>query len=173
MNKKADIWISAVLYTGLGVILLSIILAVGIPVINKIRDKNTAIETENLMLSLDSQIRAVYTEGPGSRRPFKFEVNKGNLEVDEDQETIIWTFETTALLSEPGIPVKKGNLILLTEETGNKDIYTSSFKLNYKDVLNLKLQSAQATFTGSNSLLISNSGTEGTPPLPTISITSI
>ena len=74
MDKKADIWISAILYIGLGVILLSIVLAIGIPTVNRIRDKNTAIDTENLMNELDSNIRTVYSEGTGSKRPFKFEI---------------------------------------------------------------------------------------------------
>ncbi|MBI2670865.1 hypothetical protein HYX18_02720 [Candidatus Woesearchaeota archaeon] len=172
MNNKADIWISAVLYLGLGVIILTLILAVGVPVVNKIRDKNIAIDTENLMLSLDNQIRAVYSEGPGSKRPFKFEIRKGNFVVNENDETINWNFETTALLSQPGATVEKGNMVLLTQETSKQGTYISSFQLNYSGILNIKLQGSNGEFTGANALLVSNSGATGTS-LPTIEITPI
>ena len=169
MMKKADIWISAVLYMGLGVILLSIILAVGIPIINKVRDKNTAIDTENLMLSLDDKIRAVYSEGPGSRRPFKFEIRKGTFNIDDINEKITWSFETSALLSEPGVDVQKGNLVLTTRDTGSKNIYISSFKIDYNNILNLTLQSSSNEFTGANNLLITNIGPYNSRPTVLIS----
>ena len=171
MSKKADIWISAVLYMGLGVILLSIILAVGIPVINRIRDKNTAIDTENLMLSLDDKIRAVYSEGPGSRRPFKFEIRKGTFTINDIDETIDWSFETSALLSEPGVDVQKGSLVLTTQDTGSKNLYISSFKIDYKNILNLTVESTSNEFTGSNNLLITNIGTYNSNT--TVLITSV
>ena len=40
MNKKGDIWVSAILYFGLGIIVIAILLAAGLPVINKLKDKN-------------------------------------------------------------------------------------------------------------------------------------
>lgn len=172
MDKKADIWISAILYLGLGIIILSLILAVGVPVVNKIRDKNIAIDTENLMLSLDNQIRAVYSEGPGSRRPFKFEIRKGSLNINDDDETISWEFETSALLSQPGAKVDKGSLLLTTTDGPSKNIYVSTFQLNYSGTLNLRMQGTSNEFTGANSLLVTNIGATGNS-LPTIEITPL
>ena len=71
MKQKGDIWISAVLYMALGIIILVIVLSVAIPVVNKIRDKNIALNTKELMFDLDRNIRIVYSEGTGSRRPIK------------------------------------------------------------------------------------------------------
>ncbi len=161
INNKGDIWISAVLYIGLGVILLSIILAVGLPAVNKIRDKNVAIDTENLMSTLDRDIRAVYSEGVGSKRPFQFEVKKGNLIVDDANEIIRWQFETTALLSEPDILINKGNLQLLTQQGTDTKSYLSTFQLNYSGILDLKLTTSNNQFTGANNLIIMNSGSQG------------
>ena len=50
--KKGDIWISAALYFGLGIVVLSLILAAGLPVINKLRDKNIIIQTKEIMFKL-------------------------------------------------------------------------------------------------------------------------
>lgn len=172
MFKKADIWISAVIYIGLGVVILSLILAVGIPVVYKVRDKNIAIDTENLMLTLDTNIRAVYSEGPGSRRPFKFEIRRGSFLVNDQEDTITWNFETTALLSQPGEKVEKGNILLITIESNAKNTYVSSFQINYSGILDLKLQGSNGEFNGANSLLISNTGSSP-GSLPTISITTI
>lgn len=171
MNTKADIWISAILYMGLGVIILTLVLTAGIPVINKIRDKNTAIDTENLMLSLDDKIRAVYSEGPGSRRPFRFDIRKGIFIINDATETITWTFETSALLSEPGIEIPKGNLVLITKETGTKNEYVSSFVLNYTNILDITLQSNSNEFTGANNLFVTNIGVQNS--LPTVLISSV
>jgi hypothetical protein len=172
MDKKADVWISAILYIGLGVILLSIILAVGIPTVNRIRDKNTAIDTENLMNELDNNIRTVYSEGTGSKRPFKFEIKKGALTISPNITSISWEFETSNLLSEPGVNIPKGNLILLTKDTGIKDKYISSFQINYSGVLNLIVDGSSTEFTGANNFIIINSG-QSNNGLPTITITPL
>mgnify|MGYP001558011191 FL=1 len=58
MGKKgASIWISAVLYFGIGIIILTILLTAGLPVINKLRDKNIVIQTKQVMHTLDENIR--------------------------------------------------------------------------------------------------------------------
>ena len=81
MIKKGDIWISAVLYMGLGIIILTIILSAGLPVINRIRDKNLAIDTKESMFTIDKNIREVYNEGPGSQRPLILEIKKGDFNI--------------------------------------------------------------------------------------------
>ena len=45
-SKKGDIWISAALYTALGLILITVILSVGMPFVNKIKDRNTVLQTK-------------------------------------------------------------------------------------------------------------------------------
>lgn len=170
--KKADIWISAVIYMGVGIAILSIVLAIGIPVINRIKDKNTAIETEELMLSLDEKIRAVYNEGPGSRRPFKFDLNKGSLEIDAQVDIIKWNFDTSVLLSEPDVEIRQGNLVVFTQDTGIKDQYTTSFILNYTNILDITLDAPSSSFSGSNNLLVTNIGSLN-QSLPNILITSV
>ncbi|MBS3172364.1 hypothetical protein J4438_02180, partial [Candidatus Woesearchaeota archaeon] len=64
MKKKGDVWVSAILYTALGVVLLTIILAAGLPAIQKMKDSYTSKQTKELMLVLDKNIKTVYHEGP-------------------------------------------------------------------------------------------------------------
>ena len=68
MNKKGDVWISAILYFGIGIVVITIILAAGLPVINRLRDKNVIIQTKQVMHTIDDNIREVIREGPGSQR---------------------------------------------------------------------------------------------------------
>jgi len=168
--KKADVWISAVLYMALGIILLTLILAAGLPVIKKIKDKNTALQTKDLMFQLDKSIKAVYTQGPGSQRPITLEVRRGLLTIDEVTDTIIWTFETSVLLSEPAIPIQEGNLLILTQETGVEENYQTTFTLDYESILDIS--SSLADISGTNRLMITNTGSLP-PDLPIITITQL
>ena len=66
--KLGEVWVSAVLYLALGLILITIVLAAGIPLINKIRDRNTVAQTKDILFVLDKNIRTVASEGTGSKR---------------------------------------------------------------------------------------------------------
>ena len=62
MQKKGDVWISAILYFGIGIVIITILLTAGLPVINKLRDKNIIIQTKQVMHTMDDNIREVIKE---------------------------------------------------------------------------------------------------------------
>src|SRR3989344_9677985 len=107
-NKKGDVWVSAVLYFGLGMVLLTIILAAGTPVVNRLRDKNIVLQTKEVMHTLDSNIREVAREGPGSQRPLAVDIRKGEFLIDRVNNKVEWSYDTKALLSEPCTPTVMG-----------------------------------------------------------------
>ena len=157
--KKADIWISAVLYMALGVVILTIILAAGVPVINKIRDKNIAIDTKEVMFTLDKNIRTVFSEGPGSRRPLTLEIKKGSFEVDDPNDLIKWDFESKVLLSEKDIEIKEGTLVMWTNQSSQEGKYITNLMLNYSGILDLSLEQPNlAVLTGTNDIILTNIG---------------
>ncbi len=133
-NKKGDIWISAVLYIALGIIILSIVLAVGLPTIQKMRDNHVAKQTKEIMFVLDSNVRSVFNQGPGAQTQLKIEIGKGDLDINTGTNEIIWTTRTKALLSEPGYPVDEGNLQILTEDSAQKGEYDISLTLAYTHI---------------------------------------
>src|SRR3989344_5316859 len=109
--KKSMIWISAVLYIALGIAAISLVLAAGLPLINNLKDKNTIIETKEIMFTIDNTIRQVLSEAPGSRRTLYLEIQKGNLYIDEDgNNKIIWTMKIKALIQEPEIIIEEATL---------------------------------------------------------------
>jgi hypothetical protein len=131
-NKSGDIWISAVLYIAMGIIILSIVLAVGIPTIQKMREDHLAKQTKEIMFIMDSNVRSVFNQGPGAQTQLKIKIGKGDLNISSDKMT--WKTRTKALLSEPGISVNEGNLQILTEDSPQKGEYDLSLSLVYTQI---------------------------------------
>ncbi|MFH1638086.1 MAG: hypothetical protein ABIB71_06690 [Candidatus Woesearchaeota archaeon] len=105
--RRGQIWISVVLYMALGVIALTLILTAGVPLVQKMKDKNTFAQTKSLFFTLDSNIMAVTNEGPGSIRLLTpFEIKEGNFYVDDENEIIKWNMKTSAKLLEPTYDMK-------------------------------------------------------------------
>ena len=168
--KKSQVWISAVLYMGLGVILLTIILAAGMPVVNRLRDKNTVLQTKELMFGLDETIRAILSEGPGSRRAIRLVVGKGDFSIDPAANKIEWTMNTKIMLSEPEKDIEEGTLMIRTDETDVEKEYSTTLTLNYGGIVNIHEDSVKK-ITGTYDLIIINKGVIPDQDVPTISIT--
>ncbi len=173
-NKRGDVWVSAVIYFGLGMILLTLLLSAGTPVINRLRDKNIALQTKEVLQVLDANIREVAREGPGSQRPIVVDMRKGEFKVDADTNTIKWVYKTTAILTEPcksirltdtnkdGFPddcasliVKEGTVNQLT--TGVKGDYTIAMSLAYPQIY-LVVPGPTSSIIGRTDLIIRNDG---------------
>lgn len=169
MNKKADIWVSAVLYIALGVIVITLILAAGVPLINKMRDKNTLSQTKLVMAAINDNIKLVSNEGPGSRRVLSpLNIDTGELTIDPND--IYWTMLTKNKLMEPGINFTEGSLIIHLEPTNIEDEYKLYIEMDYSNNLDIELKSTQGNpFTGTYSMAIEHTG-EYPNNLPKISI---
>ena len=158
-SKKSVIWVSAVLYIAMGVIVISILLTAAIPVVNKLKDKNTFIDTKRLLYVLDNNIKTVAKEGPGSQRELNpFVLNAGKLFIYDNNETIVWTMETTADLIEPEVSISEGVLELYLEKTPvvGKNVIKASMEYGSYD---LKLSSPfKPPFSGRYSVLVKHAG---------------
>ena len=155
--KSGTIWVSAVLYMGLGIILVSIIIAIGVPAVDKLKDKSTISQTKDLFQKLDNNIREVYNEGEGSQRPIKLDFGRGQAKIDPSTDTISWELETKTLLSQPGYVIKEGNIEISTETTNIKENYLVNLKLNYSSTLDL-VYNGTPSFSGIKRLSIINIG---------------
>lgn len=127
--KRGEIWISTVIYIGLGVIAITILVGAGIPLINSMRDRNTFFQTKEVMHTIDRAIQDVVSEGPGSQRFLSpLEIKKGTLNIDTSG--IIWKMDTKAVIQQPGAVIQEGNLELkLEEDSLIVDQYVASIKL--------------------------------------------
>jgi hypothetical protein len=127
-RKKGQIWVSAALYTALGLILITVILSVGMPFVNKIKERNTILQTKNVLFELDKVIREVDLEGVGSRRPFFIEIQEGELSINDltVDETITWMLisedklgiESGENVGDSGPRIDEGNLKIQSNRVG-------------------------------------------------------
>ena len=158
--KRGQIWISAVLYIALGVILITIILAAGVPLVEKLRDRNTFLQTKELMYIIDDNIRIVATEGAGSKRFLSpLNIDKGELIIDEKSDEIAWRTKTRYKAMESGTDFREGALVLSSQETNIEDEFLLIIKLVYSGLANITLDSQfNNPFVGTYSLLIEHTG---------------
>ena len=160
-KKGIGVWVSAVLYFGVGIVILTLILTMGMPVVNRMKDKNVATQTKDVFHGLDATIREVAKEGPGSQRVSQVEIKEGELGLDADTNVVFWNFETEALLSEPGFNSTEGAIILSTDYTNIENVYKLTYTLDYGCSVDLEVTPAGSltTVSGNNKLVITNKGT--------------
>src|SRR3989338_7144438 len=109
-GKKAELWISAVLYLLIISIVMSIVLQAGLPMLKNLRDKSIVLQTRDNFINLDKHIQEIDDAGPGSQRVVPFEIKKGDLKVEDGR--VLWEFDTEAEIMQPGSSQKSGNLRL-------------------------------------------------------------
>ena len=153
MNKKGDIWISAALYTAIGVIMVTLILSVGMPFVNKLKARNTVLQTKNVLYEFDSAIRSVYNEGFGSRRPLFVEIGEGDFMIDIVNEKISWKIISDEKLGiEPDLPkpIEEGNLKISSRSLGQG--YEIELYIDYKG--DIDVESSLKLLSGKYNLVI-------------------
>ena len=159
MKKGQTIWVSAALYFGLGIIVLTIILAAGMPAIKKLQDKNIILQTKEIMFTIDNNIREVARGGTGTQRLVRTEIKKGDFKIINEDDLIVWKYKTKSLLSEPNISLQEGTLNLITKESNVVGEYDITLWLNYTNILNLTFTNPSGTLQVGSDLIIKNNGT--------------
>lgn len=158
MKKRGQIWISAVLYIALGIILITLILSAGLPLIDKMKDRNTISQTKTLMYSIDTNIKQVTKEGPGSKRYLTIAVDEGQLNIENNK--ITWIKETKFKLIEPDIEFEEGPINILLEKTETEGEYLMNLELDYSNIAKIQLESQfNNPFKGKYGFSIEHSGT--------------
>lgn len=172
MNKKGFVWVSAVLYIALGVVAISLVLSAGLPLINKMKDRNTVLQTKDVMHAIDTNIWQVRSEGVGSRRFLEPVIIKGGkLMIFNDENRVVWEMKTKAKIME-ACPTGKiedwckqseGNLLMIAQETKIEDEYLITLELNYKNIKTIELvdYTSGSGLVGKYALSIENIGDDG------------
>jgi len=170
--KSGQVWVSAILYLALGIVIIGIILGISLPLVNNMRDRNTYIQTKEMMSNLNKNIADVINEGPGSRRYLSpINIEKGELHIAANDGSIIyWGFITKSKLMEPGMTFNEGDLEINLEEQTVVGEYKLTIKMDYSNVNIELISSLSNPFAGSYSMIIENSGYADSQSMPTISI---
>jgi type II secretory pathway pseudopilin PulG len=134
-TQKAQVWIETAIYSLIGLTIIAILLTAAMPQIEKMKDKAIISQTTTALNELDNQIIDIM-QAPGNIRIVYFKLSKGNLEINSNEDKIIFTLEDTKLeLSEVGTEITEGNIKLKTEKYGRN--FKITLTLDYSESLDL------------------------------------
>lgn len=193
MKKRGFIWISAVLYIALGIVAISLVMTAGLPLINKMKERNTVLQTKDVMHAIDKNIWQVRSEGVGSRRFLEPIIIKGgNLmiydkDASDDSNKIIWQMKTKAKMMEAceagesdeeeleTCTQTEGNLRMYSYFTKIEGEYLISLVLDYSKNMDLDIDESTyisgSALTGKYGLGIENKGKKAGEDKGTILLT--
>ena len=166
--KQSQVWVETVIYTLIGLTIMSIIIGVVTPKINQITDKAVLTQSKDTLNQINDQVQEILS-ATGSQRDILLTIKKGEYFIDGSQDSISYILRgTSALISQPNEYVKSGDINILTIAKSNKryDVYLtlnySAYNLTYngKDV-NKTLTTAPA---GYRLLFINKGSTSSTIP---------
>lgn len=138
-NSRAQIWVETVVYTLIGLSIIAFVLAISIPKIEELRDRNVLESSKHVLSELDSKIREV-SLNPGTQRIVYVDIKKGKIILDGKDEEIMFSFVGSYKYSELNNEINELGVIIKTEET--KDGYKTIFKIKYAP-LNLTINSQE------------------------------
>ena len=137
------------------------------------RDRNTIIQTKELLHTFDGAIRQVASEGLGSQRLLDPVVIKGG-KLDISKNKIEWQMDTSAEIMEAceangrcndeGLIQSEGNIEMYLAETFVEGEYVMHLILEYGDGFDVELDKGsviKGSLTGKYVILVKNNGKEG------------
>jgi len=154
-NKKGVIWISAVIYVMVAVVVMVIALEAGLPLIENLTDRNAFSKIRDTMVGIDKQVQQIASEGQGSQRVIPLEIIDGELSV-EDQK-LRWKLETESKLVESQTRVKLGNLVIASDVDVTAQIVGDYFIVeNSRIKINFSRIGEKTNFTDINTSALVN-----------------
>lgn len=163
MQRKAQIWISAVIYVLIIVTALVIILATTQPLLDRMKDKATVQKQKDTMTALDEQISGVAAEGPGSQRVVPIDITGGKIAVSGDSLT--YSAETDTKVIEPSTQLTAGNLVIgsgtdVKAYTQNSSYFLENSRIRVEMIKTNNLSSTSQTIKNITLLETNTTATE-------------
>lgn len=116
MKRTGQIWIETVLYTIIGLSIIAIVLAFIMPKINESKDNISVQQSISAMKELDSKINDV-SQQQGNIGKVEFTIGRGYLDINSTNNSIIFVInDLSALYSEANVPIRNGNVQILSEK---------------------------------------------------------
>jgi len=151
-QKGVSPLVSFVLYTAIAVLVISIVLTVGFPYIEKMRDSISIKQAQDFLGVLDNTITEVALAGENSRVPVTLRFERGRYIFSSDKNALTFSIETESNVVSQGASRQVGALILYADANG-----THVF-LGYNES-DLVLNGFNKTlFPGTYNLIVENSG---------------
>ncbi len=162
-SSRGAIWVSAVLFMAVSVVIISLLLSAALPLIESMKQRNILAETKHLLTVVDESIRTVAREGPGSQRDVHLTIDAGKLIINQDDDTLLWEMVVSDKLIEPGYVITEGQLRLYLATTPVKNKYKMNITLSYADTVDLLLDTQyQNPFFGKYTAIIAHNSSYAT-----------
>ncbi len=159
--KRGQVWVETVIYTLIAFIMIGLVLSFVKPKIEQIQDRGIIEQSIGMIENMDLIILSLEEGGQGNKRLVEIGIKKGVLNLDGENNKIIFEMESKEIYSEPGRKVYYGDLIVYTEKRAGYNIvtltrdYTGRYNITYQGNDELK------SFTKSSTpykLFFSNKG---------------
>ncbi|MFH2020510.1 MAG: hypothetical protein ABIJ34_03795 [archaeon] len=108
--KKAQIWVSVIIYTMVAISTVMLLLNTGVPILTEMKDRAVYEKVKEIMLDLDKQTTDLAGQGEGSQSSASLDVREGKITFDNNEVT--WEIETKTPLISPRSSSNLGNLII-------------------------------------------------------------
>ena len=179
-SKKGQVWIETVIYTAIALLMIGFVLAYAKPKIEEFQDKAILEQSLEMFRTIDSTIKEIKIRGSGNQRFVEIGIKKGSLQIDGENDKIIFEMESSYIYSQPGIDIVdtlEERIITRTEKTGglNQVSFTINYTgynvdITYNDENKFKtLNKAPTPYK----LLISNNGKSGDNTIIDISLKNL
>ncbi len=150
-KKRAQVWVETVIYTLIALTMIGLVLSFVRPKLEEIQDKAIIEQSLSMMEDINSVILSLVQGGPGNKRLIEITIKKGALNIDGNNDKIIFEMESKYTYSQPGENIYSGSLIAHTEKRGEFNIvtltgnYTEEYNITYKEKDELKSISKAST----------------------------
>lgn len=177
-GKRGQVWIETVIYTSIALIMIGLVLTYAKPKIEKFQDKAILEQSLEMFRTIDNTIKDIGVAG--NKRFVEIGIKKGSLQIDGENDKIVFEMESQYEYSEMGKEIllsPNKRIVAYTEKTGgaNKVNFTIDYAeyntdITYQGEDKFKTMGKAPT---PYKLLISNNGKIGGDILIDISLSGL
>ncbi len=125
--KKAQIWVSTVIWLLIGTLILALVLSFGLPIFNRTKETVTYQQVVDQFQNLKSTLDSIAKEGVGSQKVVDLSIPKGS--VDFSSDGIIWNAVMNYPLFQPQSRMDVNGVIVATDADVSAEEYNNSYIL--------------------------------------------
>ncbi len=125
--KKAQIWVSTVIWLLIGTLILALVLSFGLPIFNRTKETVTYQQVVDQFQNLKSTLDSIAKEGVGSQKVVDLSIPKGS--VDFSSNGIIWNAVMNYPLFQPQSRMDVNGVIVATDADVSAEEYNNSYIL--------------------------------------------
>ncbi len=141
-TKAISTIVSYVLVAGISIAAVAIVLAIGLPAIDRAKDAALISEAKNIMQQIDANARQVLFEGSGSQRVFSISSTGGDYFSDASADRILFKLNSISGVIDPGTRRTEGNLLI----SAGTDVKASEYDANSDGANELVLENSRILF---------------------------